>query len=234
MTDEMADRVPPHLASAIKADLRPVRRLSRPTMRVLWLTPLAAFTLIAASRIFSLRADAPVLGWGLTWGTSALQTVIAIMLIALALRDAVPGRSLRTGVVMLAVGLVGGLSAVVTLRTWSVSPTTIETLSPVVVGEICFTGTLVAALPLLVASAVLAHRAFSVRPWSSGALYGLGAGLGADAGWRLFCHFSDPAHVFPTHTGAVVAVVVLGMLVANMSFRLKAEATSKRSRTNRR
>jgi hypothetical protein len=178
--------------------------------------PLAVFTLFAASRIFSLRGDAPVLGWALTWGTSTLQTVVAIALIALALRDAVPGRSLRGGVVMLAVGAVAGLSAVVTLRTWSISPTTIETLSPVVVGEICFTGILVAALPLLVASAVLAHRAFIIRPWSSGALYGLGAGLGADAGWRLFCHFSDPAHVFPTHTGALLAVVLLGMLVSQV------------------
>jgi hypothetical protein len=110
---------------------------------------------------------------------------------------------------------------VVTLRTWNVSPTTIGRFSPFIVGEICFTGTLVSALPLLVAAAVLAGRAFSVRPWSSGALYGLGAGLGADAGWRLFCQFSDPAHVFPTHTGAVLAVAVLGMLISGLTFRLK-------------
>lgn len=208
------DKVPAPLEAAIREDLRPVCRLAPPARRVLWLTPLAVFTLVAASRVFSLREDAAILGWGLTWGTSVLQAVVAMALIALALRDAVPGRSLRSGAVMLAVGAVAGLSAVVTLRTWSVSPTTIDVLSPVIVGEICFTGTVIAALPLLVASAVLAHRAFSVRPWSSGALYGLGAGLGADAGWRLFCHFSDPAHVFPTHTGAVLTVVLLGMLVA--------------------
>jgi Negative regulator of sigma F len=208
------DKVPASLQAVIRRDLRPVRRLAPPAQRVLWLTPLAVFTLVAASRVFSLRQDATVLGWGLTWGTSLLQTIVALVLIALALRDAVPGRSLGARVTMLVVGAVAGLSAVVTLRTWSVSPTTIDVLSPVVVGEICFTGTLIAALPLLVASAVLAHRAFSVRPWSSGALYGLGAGLGADAGWRLFCHFSDPAHVFPTHTGAVLTVALLGMLVA--------------------
>jgi hypothetical protein len=211
------DKVPASLESFIRTDMRPVRRLPSPGRRVLWLTPLALFTLVAASRIFSLRADADVLGWGLTWGTSILQTLVALALIALALRDSVPGRSVGSRVVTLAIGAVGGLSAVVTLRTWSVSPTTIEALSPVVVGEICFTGTLAAALPLLVASALLAHRAFAVHPWSSGALYGLGAGLGADAGWRLFCHFSDPAHVFPTHTGAVLVVVVLGMLVARAS-----------------
>jgi hypothetical protein len=221
------DRVPASLEAVIREDLRPVRRLPSPARRTLLLAPVAVFTLFAASRIFSLREDALVLGWGLTWGTSAVQTMLAMALIALALRDAVPGRSLRTSAVLLTVGLVGGLSAVVTLKTWSISPTTIDVLSPLVVGEICFTGVLVAALPLLVASAVLAHRAFSVRPWSTGALYGLGAGLGADAGWRLFCHFSDPAHVFPTHTGAVLAVVILGMLVAQVAFRLKANAANR-------
>jgi hypothetical protein len=143
--------------------------------------------------------------------------LLALGLIALALREAVPGRSIGSRAVMLVVGLVGGLSAVVTLRTWSVSPTTLDPFSPLIVGEICFTGTVLAAMPLLVAAAVLAHRAFTVSPWSAGALYGLGAGLGADAGWRLFCHFSDPAHVFPTHTGAVIVVGLLGMLVARVT-----------------
>jgi hypothetical protein len=208
------DKVPASLESIIRADIRPVRRLRPPALRVMWLAPVALITLAAASGMFSVREDASLLGWGLTWGTSILQTVLALALIALALRDAVPGRSIGNAAVILAIGLVGGLTAVVTLRTWSISPTTIETLSPLIVGQICFTGMVVAALPLLLASAVLAHRAFTVRPWSSGALYGLGAGLGADAGWRLFCHFSDPVHVFPTHTGAVAFVVLLGMLVA--------------------
>jgi hypothetical protein len=146
---------------------------------------------------------------------------VALALIALALHHAIPGRSLRARALLLTTGSIGGLSAVVTLRTWSVSPTTLDPFSPVIIGEICFVGTLATALPLLIGAAVLAHRAFSVRPWSSGALYGLGAGLGADAGWRLFCHFSDPAHVFPTHTGAVLTVAVLGMVMSGLAFRLK-------------
>ena len=222
----MSEHIPAGLRAAIEADLRPVRRLPPPARRVLWLTPVAAFTLLAASRIFSVRGDAPVLGWSLTWGTSILQTVVALALIALALRNAIPGRSLRTASVMLATGLVLGFSTVVTLKTWNVSPTTIVRLSPVWVGEICFSGTVVTALPLLAAAAVLASRAFTVRPWSSGALYGLGAGLGADAGWRLFCHYSDPAHVFPTHTGAVLAAAFLGMLMSGLIFRLKPDGSS--------
>ena len=222
----MTNKVPASLETAIRADLRPVRRLPPPSQRALWLAPLALITLVAASRVFSLRQDAPVLGWMMTWGASLLQTVVALALIALALRHAIPGRSLQRSAVWITVGAVTGLLALVTLRTWSISPTTLGTLSPLFIGEICFTGTVVAALPLLMASAVLAGRAFSVRPWSSGALYGLGAGLGADAGWRLFCHFSDPAHVFPTHTGAVLVVAGLGMLISGV--------TGRRSRRSRR
>lgn len=210
----MTERIPAGLEAAIKADLHPVRRLAPPARRVLWLTPLALMTLVGASRTFSVRGDAPVLGWTLTWGTSIVEMLVALVLVALALRNATPGRSLRGSALMLAMGGVLGLSTIVTLRTWSTSPTTLGPYSPLIIGEICFTGTIVTALPLLVGAAVLASRAFTVRPWSSGALYGLGAGLGADAGWRLFCHYSDPAHVFPTHTGAVLAVAVLGMVVS--------------------
>jgi hypothetical protein len=221
------DKVPPALEAAITADLRPVKRLPPPHHRVLWLAPLALATLVAAQRIFSMRADAPVLGWALTWGLSALQTVLALALVALALRHATPGRSLHGRALAATLAMVAGLLILITVRTWTVSPTTLGPYSPLIVGQICFIGTLVAALPLLVGSAVLALRVFSVRSWSSGALYGLGAGLGADAGWRLFCHFSDPAHVFPTHTGAVLVVTVLGMVISGVSFRLKKPISGK-------
>jgi hypothetical protein len=217
------DKVPASLEAAIKADLAPVRRLRPPSARVLWLTPLALFTLVAASRIFSLREDVSVLGWALTWGTSVLQMALALALIAVALRHAIPGRSMRPSAFTLTVGLAAALVGVVTLRTWNVSPITIR-FAWVEIGQICFVGTFVSALPLLVASVVLAGRAFSVRPWSSGALYGLGAGIGADAGWRLYCHFSDPAHVFPTHSGGILAVAVSGMLISGAMIRWKARA----------
>jgi hypothetical protein len=224
----MTECVPAALEAAIRSDLRPVQRLPSPLVRTVWLVPFALITLLAASRVFSLRGDAEVLGWTLTWATSAAQVVLALALIALALRDAIPGRSLATPLVLLVAAAAVGFSVAITLRTWSVSPTIIHGLSSVWVGEICFVGTVVSALPLLAAAAVLATRAFAVRPWSSGALYGLGAGIGADAGWRLFCHFSDPAHVFPTHTGAVIAAMALGVAVAVLSRRVSAARAFRR------
>jgi hypothetical protein len=66
-----------------------------------------------------------------------------------------------------------------------------------------------ALLPLGV-SAVLVARAFPLRPALAGALYGLGSGLLADAGWRLFCHFANPAHVFGAHALAIGVVTAIG------------------------
>ncbi len=36
----------------------------------------------------------------------------------------------------------------------------------------------------------------------------------ADAGWRLFCHFSAPAHVFGAHIAAVAASGLAGAVLA--------------------
>ena len=60
---------------------------------------------------------------------------------------------------------------------------------------ICFRTSALAALPAVIASGVLAARAFPLRPAIAGALYGLGSGLIADAGLRLFCEYSVPTHV---------------------------------------
>ena len=52
------------------------------------------------------------------------------------------------------------------------------------------------------------------RPALAGGLYGLGAGLLADAGARLFCWVSDPAHVLLSHGGAILGLVIAGALSA--------------------
>jgi hypothetical protein len=208
------DRVPARLEAAVKADLHPVRPLPSPVRRALWLAPVAALTLVAAPAAFSARADAPMLGWVLTWGASLVQMLFAVSLIALALRDAVPGRTLGGSAVVLVSGSVLGFSIVATLRTWDLSPTTVQPGIVAWVSSVCFTGTLVTAFPLLASAAALTAKAFAVRPWSSGALYGLGAGLGADAGWRLFCHYSEPWHVLSTHTGGVLATMAIGIVAA--------------------
>jgi len=76
--------------------------------------------------------------------------------------------------------------------------------------------------PVLVAAAGLAARALPARPWLAGAIYGLGAGLIADSGTRLFCWVSDPAHVLVAHGGSILFLAVLGGLAAAVIERTRA------------
>jgi len=72
----------------------------------------------------------------------------------------------------------------------------------------------ISALPALIAAAWLAARALPTRPALAGALYGLGCGLIADAGLRLFCEYTVPSHVVFGHGGGIVAAMVVGAVVA--------------------
>src|SRR5262249_34687754 len=52
----------------------------------------------------------------------------------------------------------------------------------------------------------------ATRPTVAGALYGAGAGLAINAGWRIACPISHPWHALGAHGAAIVATVLLGAL----------------------
>ncbi len=224
MTQPHAIQPSPALRDAIRKDLRPVHPLRSPWRRALWLTPLAAATLGCAVLVFSLRRDAGRLGWALTWGGSITQVLLGLWLIVLALRDAVPGRELNLRLLAAAAAILLGFSTGLTIQTWHASPIGIRTAWGLITTE-CFVGTWVTALPLLFGTVLLVSRAFPTRPWTTGLLAGLGAGAGADAGWRLFCHFTTPAHVLLSHTAGMLAAGVSGALLARTVLQMKHEKT---------
>ena len=204
------DGMPAELRAAIERDLRPVTPLPPPSRRVLPLVPVGIVLLVASAAAFGLRVDAPEIGPLLTWGASVAQMVLGLLVMAAALREAVPGTTLTRR----SIGVIAGTSLIallaITWATWWTSPTTIR---PDIVGyvwRICVAGTVLSALPALMLSGWLVARAFPLRPRLAGALYGLGAGLLADAGWRLFCHFSDPVHVLGAHALGVGVAVIVG------------------------
>jgi hypothetical protein len=203
---------PPALREMIAGDLQPVRPLRKPWIRAAVTLPCAFLLLVAAPVIFGLREDAERLGWGLTWGVSMLQLGLGMRLVALALREAVPGQALSRGVIGTALGLASASVVVVAFVTWAVSPIHITAESVAYVSGFCFVHTLLGAVPVIVLVGILVARAHPLRPHVAGALYGAAGGLLSDAGWRLFCHYSDPLHVIPTHLGAVVAATLLGVL----------------------
>jgi hypothetical protein len=206
--------VPEALRAAVARDLRPVRPLATPAVRSMSLVPFALMLLLASVAAFGLRGDAPRVGLPLTWGASSLQMMLGLLLVAGALREAVPGTTLSRRA--LGAAFATALIAVMTITwlTWWASPTRIGPGSVAFVWKVCFGATIVTALPALAVSGWLVARAFPLRPGLAGALYGLGAGLMADAGWRLYCHYSDPVHVLGAHTAAVAVTCLLGVLFA--------------------
>jgi hypothetical protein len=213
------DEMPAELRAAIERDLHPVAPLPSPSTRVLPLVPVAIVLLVASAAAFGLRVDAPDLGPLLTWGASVGQMALGLLVMAAALREAVPGTTLTRR----AIGVIAGTALIallaITWATWWTSPTMIR---PDIVGyvwRICVAGTVLSALPALMLSGWLVARAFPLRPRVAGALYGLGAGLLADAGWRLFCHFSDPAHVLGAHALGVGLAAMIGAAAASVKRR---------------
>jgi hypothetical protein len=212
---QKVDEIPPALRAAISRDLRPVKPLPRPAWRVLPLLPIGILLLTAAVFIFGLRRDSPQLGWTLTWVASTLQMLFGLVLAILALREAVPGTTLSQRTVRVAFAIAGFGVALVTWLTWLTSST--FTIAPGYGGwvwGVCIAGTVVGALPALAVAGWLVARAFPLRPRLAGALYGVGAGLMSDAGWRLFCHFSSPGHVFGAHVLGIAISGAIGVLIA--------------------
>jgi hypothetical protein len=212
-------KIPDALRTAIERDLAPARPLPPPARRTLALVPLAALLLVGSVVLFGLRLDARALGVPLTWGASAVEAGLGLVLIWAALREAVPATMLprRLAWCLGAAALVIVLAT--TWLTWLASPTTIRPDAVLLVWRICVAGPLLAALPAFAAAGLLVARAFPLRPRLAGALYGLGVGLMSDAGWRLYCHFSDPAHVLGAHTFAVVLLASAGSILAVLTAR---------------
>jgi hypothetical protein len=106
------------------------------------------------------------------------------------------------------------LEIVTTLLTARMAPMTVPQGLWVRWAWECFGMAAIVGAPVLAAVGWLAARALPARPAVAGALYGLGAGLVADAGARLFCWVSEPAHVLLSHGAAILALSGLGAAMA--------------------
>ncbi len=205
--------VPSELRARIAADITAVTPLRSPLRRALWVAPFAVLALLAAPAYFNVRSDANQIGWVLSWGASVMQAALGFVIIAAALREAVPGRGWsRAALAALTIAPIVIVIAV-TLASWQASQ--VPLLRGFwVVGAVCLGGSAATALPVIAIANVLAARAYPTRPAIMGVLLGLGAGLMADGGWRMFCHFSEPAHVLSAHLGGVIVASLTGAALA--------------------
>jgi hypothetical protein len=204
---------PAELRARIAEDYTAVQPLPSPAARALWVTPFAALALFAAPAYFTVRVDAARLGWLLTWGVSTAQVAVGIALIAAALRESIPGRAWPPAQLAAWITAPVVILMTVTYASYGLSPIPLER-GRWIVGLVCLAGSAATALPVVALGNVLAARAYPTRPLIMGVLFGLGGGLAADAGWRIFCHFSEPAHVLPAHLGGVAVATIAAVALA--------------------
>jgi hypothetical protein len=187
-------------------------------VRALAIGPLAMATVVAVPLVTFFRSDMTELGVLRAWGLSFAESLGGVLVIALALRESIPGRALSRRALTLAFALGLALPFAImalTATPFSTGPSEFHWGETVV----CFRTSFAAAvLPLLVATLLVA-RALPLRPGIAGALYGLGCGLVADAGLRLYCEFTVPVHFLTAHAGAVVAALGAGALLGSVTQR---------------
>lgn len=211
--------VPESLRRTVEDDLSPVRPLSPVWMRTLMAVAVAAAGLAVVIAIFRLstRPDIDQLPMWLGWGCFSFQAAIGVVLISMALREAIPGFGVPTGGVFLAVGTGILIQIVVGIATWMHSPGAL--LVPgrgLATGIGCMTHDLALGLPALIVTLWLVFRALPVRPSIAGLLGGTGAAVAADAVNHIICPMSDLRHVLVWHTGVLLGLMAVGWAIGTL------------------
>jgi hypothetical protein len=216
--------MPDDLRARVAADLRPVRPFLPPWLRAWLLVPAAALAWAVAPGVFGLRSDLTAIGPLLAWGGSLLQLAVAAIVIAAALREAVPGEQMPRPLagLLLAAGFL--VTVLLALATNAVSPEPVPRSETLEAWWFCWEGAVRAGAPLMLLLGVLLARGLPMRPGLAGALSGMGAGTAVDGGWRLYCSYSNPTHVLLSHGGAVLALTVAGVAIAVTVGRLRQNA----------
>jgi hypothetical protein len=216
----MNNHAPPSardLRTEILDDLEPVTPLAVPSRRALMLVPLGIAIVVSAPLLSGGRGDLVASSPLITWGLTALQSLAGLWLLALGFREAVPGRTVSAQALVLAGVVTLLLVGTITLLTNGASATVVPAGREWEYWMECVVGPMTVGAPFMVLAALMAARAFPVRPAIAGALCGLSAGVLSDAGWRLTCWISEPGHIVGSHGLAIVGLAVLGSAVAGLA-----------------
>jgi hypothetical protein len=227
---------PEALMRVIAEDLSPVKPSPEPFHLALRMIPLALLVSSLALLAMGPRHDLKILGPLLTWVASAAQFVSAIALVWIAAHESIPAGRLPRQMVYSAAAAASLLVVLVSLLTFSTSPAT-EPLrmgalpvSPWIMALACgIGGTLAGGILVLLFSWVF-RNSLATRPTVAGALYGAGAGLAINAGWRVACPISTPWHSLGAHGAAIIATVILGALIGRFLGNRRLRINGERSR----
>ena len=222
---ERTSKPPEALMRAVAQDLKPVRPSPRPIHLALRIVPLALLVSLVVLLAIGPRHDLGILGPLLTWGASAAQFVLAVALVWIAAHESTPAGKLPRQVVYSALVAAALVVVFVTLLTFSKSPASEPVLrvppivnellrvKPWLMGFACGIGSTLAGGILVLFFSWAFRNSLATRPTVAGALYGTGAGLAINAGWRIACPVSTPWHALGAHGAAIIATVILGALI---------------------
>jgi hypothetical protein len=221
---DRSPKPPEALLRAIAQDLRPVRPSPQPLHLALRMVPFALLVSSVILLVVGPRHDLATLGPLLTWGASAAQFVLAIALVWIAAHEGMPAGRLPKQMVYSATVAAFLVVVFVTLLTFSASPAN-ETppkwlplpetvhVSPWIIGLACGIGSTLAGGILVLFFGLVFRNSLAIRPAVAGALYGAGAGLAINAGWRIACPVSTLSHTLGSHGAAIIATTILGALI---------------------
>ena len=203
---DRSPKPPQALMQAIADDLRPVKPSPQPVQLALRMVPLALLVSSVVLLAIGPRHDSGLLGPLLAWGASAAQFALAIVLVWIAAHESTPAARLPRQTVYFAAAAASLVVVFVTLLTFSTSPAgaplvvnEMLRVAPWIMGFACGTGSTVAGGILVLIFSWVFRNSLATRPTVAGALYGAGAGLAINAGWRIACPVSTPWHALGAH-----------------------------------
>jgi hypothetical protein len=209
-----APQLPEALRQAIEHDPSPVQPLSPVWRRTVNALAVASVVFAIAVAFFGLRSDIQIIPGWLSWGCSILEIGAAALLIGLALRESVPGRSVPLSIAVAALSAAVVYQLAVGFVTWRFSPDEVPwAADPLGHGISCMANDAALAVPTFLITLLLIFRAYPMRAWMAGLLGGVGAAIAADAITHLRCPVSDIRHVFLWHTGAVILFGLVGAFI---------------------
>lgn len=211
----MASRTPPlpdELRAAILGDLKPVKPLPSPWKRLALVAPIIIGVLLMPFAYNEVR-EAGDFGVLLSWVPVAVQVLLAIGLLVIALREGIPGWRVSTRLIFTMVLAAYSLQILVNLLMFMQAPANAGPSGVLATWMSCFRIESLIGIPILVLVAWLVSRALPCRPLLAGFLAGTGAGIAAEASWRMICPNSEPGHVLLGHTGGILILGLTGFLL---------------------
>ena len=237
---DRSPKAPEALMRAVAQDLKPVRPSPQPLHLALQMVPLALLVSSLVLLAIGPRHDSAMLGPLLTWGASAAQFVLAIVLVWIAAHESIPAGRLPRQMVYCGAAAASLVVIFVTLLTFAASPANATLpvpsrvnealrVSPWIVGFACGIGSTLAGGILVLFFSWVFRNSLATRPTVAGALYGAGAGLAINAGWRIACPFSTPWHALGAHGAAIIATAILGALIGRFLGNRRLHFSARRS-----